>query len=114
MNHFKSAAATAAILLLCAKSVFAGEILTSADLKHMVPGRYQVTLLGTVSMTITMRPNGTVLGSTNSSKDSGRWNLSGNKLCIAWNRWLGGQARCSGLTAQSGYFQGNGFTFKRI
>lgn len=114
MNHMKSAAAIAAILFLCAKSAIAGDILSSTDLKHMVPGRFQVTLMGTVSMTVTMRPNGTVLGSTNTAHDSGHWNLSGDQLCIAWNNWLGGRARCSGLTAQGSYFQGNGFTFRRI
>ena len=114
MNYLKSAAASAAILCLFANAAIAGGTLSSNELKHMVPGRYQVTLMGTISMTVTMRANGSVLGSTNSSQDSGHWNLNGNKLCIAWNKWMGGQARCSGLTSQGNYFQGNGFTFRPI
>ena len=114
MTSYKKTALAAATLLVCSYSAHAGQALTSANLRHMVPGSYQVTLMGTVNMTVNMRANGTLLGSTKTEHDSGRWSLVGDKLCIAWNKWLGGQARCSGLTSQGRYYQGNGFTFSRL
>ena len=107
-------AALAGVLLLGSYSAQAGQPLTSANLRHMVPGRYQVTVMGAVNMKVTMRSNGTMLGDMKTEHDNGRWNLNGDKLCIAWTKWLGGQSRCSGLVSEGNYYQGNGFTFQRL
>ena len=114
MNHLKSALVAAALFISFVSTGFAGDALSKAELQHLAPGRYVVTLYNTISMTVTMKPNGTVSGSTASEKDSGTWNLSGNRLCIAWTKWLGGRARCSGLVSEAGIYRGNGFTFRRI
>ena len=114
MNLIKSALMAGAITLLSLQPAFAGDLLSASDLRKLVPGRYRVTLMGTVSMMVTLHPGGLVLGTTKTQHDSGHWNLSGSNLCIAWNKWLGGQARCSQLVSQGTYYQGSGFTFKRI
>ncbi len=114
MISFSKTTLGAAALFFCSYSAHAGQPLTSANLQHMVPGSYQVVLMGTVNMTVTMRSNGTMLGATKTEKDHGHWNLSGDKLCLAWNKWLGGQLHCSGLVSQGSYYQGNGFTFQPL
>lgn len=111
MKRFLSAAA---VLLLLSIPASAGANLTSSELQRLAPGRYVVTLYNAVSMTVTMKPNGTVLGSAEAGRDTGTWTLSGNKLCIAWHKWLGGHARCSGLVSDGRQYHGNGFTFRRI
>jgi hypothetical protein len=113
MNRFKSAMAAAAILLSVSASSYAGDVLSSNELKQLASGRFLVSVYGT-SMTVTLRPNGSILGAAKGESDSGHWNLNGNRLCIGWNRWLGGKTRCSSLVSQVGYYQGSGFTFKRI
>ena len=92
----------------------AGVPLVAAQIKSLVPGRYRVTLLGVASMTVSLRSNGTVLGAAQGAIDSGHWKLNGNEICISWNRWLGGSARCSGLSSETGYYQGNGFTITPV
>ena len=92
----------------------AGVPLGAAQLKNLAPGRYKVTLLGVSSMTVSLRSNGTVFGAAQGAIDSGHWKLNGNEICIAWNKWLGGSARCSGLSSEAGYYQGNGFTITPV
>jgi hypothetical protein len=114
MNHFFKAAAAAGLIFVQTSLAQAGSTLGAAELKSLVPGRYQVTLMGVSNITITLRANGSMLGTAKSQRDTGHWNLSGNKICIAWNKWLGGQAHCSSLVTQAGYYQGSGFTIRRI
>jgi hypothetical protein len=113
--------AAAAALTLCfalgfamGNSAMAGDKLGAADIKRLVPGRFLVTLSNTVNLTVVMRANGTVSGSTKGDADSGRWMLDGSRLCIGFNKWLGGNTRCSSLVNAGGYYQGSGFTFRRI
>lgn len=113
MTRFKSALTAAALLLSISGPTLAGNVLSSSELKQLAPGRFLVSVYGT-SMTVTLRPNGSVLGAAKGESDRGHWNLSGNRLCIGWNKWLGGKTRCSSLVSQVGYYQGSGFTFKRI
>ena len=113
MNRLKSVLAAAA-LLLSINSMAVADSLSKSELQLLAPGRYIVTLYNSVSMTVVMKPNGTVSGATSEEKDSGTWKLSGNRLCIAWNKWLKGKNRCSGLTIDGNGFKGNGFTIHRI
>lgn len=113
MNHFKSIMASAAILFSMSAVSHAGDVLGAAELKQLTPGRFLVSVYGT-SMTVILRPNGSVLGVAKGENDKGHWNLSGNRICIGWNKWLGARTRCSSLVSQAGYYQGSGFTFKRI
>ena len=114
MTRIKSALAAAIVLFACASPVLAGNQLVASDLKRLLPGRFVVTLYNNVSMTVTMRANGTVAGAAKGESDTGHWVVSGNRLCIGFNKWLGGQTRCSSLQSQGSYFQGSGFTFRRI
>lgn len=114
MKQFLRAACAATVLFILAPNVQAATALSAAELQRLAPGRYVVTLYNAVSMTITMKPNGTVVGASKSERDSGTWTMSGDKLCIAWHKWLGGQARCSGLVRSGGQYHGSGFTFRRI
>ncbi len=114
MNRLKSVLAATALFLSINSMAFAGGSLSKSELQQLAPGRYVVTLYNAVSMTVTMQPNGTVIGTADGTKDTGTWKLSGNRLCIAWNKWLNGKNRCSGLTTDGNGFKGNGFTIHRI
>lgn len=114
MDRFLSALIAAGLIFTQFPSAIAGVPLGAAQLKNLAPGRYNVTFLGVSNMTVILRSNGTVLGAAQGAIDDGHWKLNGNQICIAWNKWLDGSARCSGLIKEAGYYQGSGFTIKPI
>ena len=114
MHRLKIGIAALTLYLALGNGAFAGDALSPAELKRLAPGRYLVTLSNTVNLTVVMRANGTVSGSTKTDADSGHWMLNGSRLCIGFTKWLGGNTRCSPLVSEPGYYQGSGFTFRRI
>ena len=114
MNRFITAVIMVSLTFTQLPSAIAGVPLAAAQLKNLAPGRYKVTLMGVSSMTVTLQSNGTVFGAAQGAIDRGHWKLSGNKICIAWNKWLGGNVNCSSLTNEAGYYQGSGFTITPI
>ena len=108
MKRFISAMLLAGLVFVPATAAFAGMPFGSTQLKSLVPGHYKVTLMGVTNMIVTLKSNGTVLGSANGAVDKGFWKLSGNQICIGWNKWLGGHTHCSGLSVEAGYYQGSG------
>ncbi len=104
-------------LLLCALTVpsFADESLGTQDLRKLAPGRYSVSVMGLVNMTVSLRSNGVITGVTSKGKrDSGIWVVKGNSFCVAWNRWLGGKRRCANLSGGNGTYSGGGLWLQRI
>jgi len=114
MNRLKTGIAALTLFFALGNGAFAGGQLGPAELKRLVPGRYLVTLSNAVNLTVVMRANGTVSGSTKSDADSGHWVLDGSRLCIGFTKWLGGNTHCSSLVSQAGYYQGSGFIFRPI
>jgi hypothetical protein len=107
----------AAALVFCALSVpsFAGEALSAQDIQKLAPGRYAVSLLGLVNMTVSMRPGGTISGTTNKGKrDTGVWSVQGRMLCVSWSKWLNGQRKCAALRGANGSYSGGGMSMRRI
>ena len=104
MKHLITAIIMAGIIFVQIPSAIAGIPLGSAQLKSLAPGHYKVTLMGVSNMTVSLRGNGTIFGIAKGKIDQGHWRLSGNKICIAWNKWLGGGTRCSSLIKETGYY----------
>lgn len=106
----------ATALVLCALSLpaAAGDTLSQKELRGLAPGSYAVNVMGMVKMTVTLRSNGAVIGSAKGKRDSGYWTVQGQKLCIAWNTWLGGSRRCTALQGDNGVYSGGGLSIRRI
>lgn len=116
MKSMKLKTPFAAALVLCAmlSPAFAGEKLNQSELKRLAPGRYAVNVMGLVNMTVTLRPNGGIVGQAKDTKDTGSWFVQGEKFCIAWNKWLNGSARCTSLTGNNGSYSGGGLSIRKI
>ena len=93
---------------------FAGDKLSPSEIRQLAPGRYAVSVLGVVSMTVSLRPNGTMTGLADGEKDSGVWTVRGQKLCVAWNKWVGGKQRCASLSGGNGSYSGGGLYLRKI
>ena len=104
-----------ALSLLPLQAIAAGDGKLSAhELRGLAPGAYQVAVMALVSLSVKLYPNGLITGQTGANHDQGRWHIVGDRLCITWSKWLGGQMRCSALSNQNGALVGDGLTIKRI
>ena len=110
MKQFVTAMIVAGLIFNQIPLAIADGTLKAAQIKNLIPGRYKVTLMGVSNMNVTLRSNGTLFGSANGTIDNGHWKMSGNQICIGWNKWLGARDRCSALVSETGYYQGSGFT----
>ena len=89
--------------VLAAPTGASAEVLSGAALKSFVSGKriYLAVPLGG-EIPLTYRKNGRVdgtgeaagLGKYMTPKDSGRWWVSGNKLCQKWQEWYDGRTFC--------------------
>jgi hypothetical protein len=106
--------AAALLALTLINPAMAGGPLSPQDIKNLAPGRYAVNVMGLVSLTVSMRPNGVIVGEAKGKRDSGVWLVQGQKLCVAWNNWYSGKRRCVKLSGSNGAYQGGGLSMRRI
>ncbi len=111
---FTQFVAAAIVTLALVNPALAGGALSPQEIKKLAPGRYAVNVMGLVSMTVSMRANGVIVGEAKGKRDSGVWRVQGQKLCVAWNTWYSGKQRCVRLSGGNGAFQGGGLSLRRI
>lgn len=98
------------LALSAATAEASGDSLSGAALKSFIGGKriyIQVPLGGEIPLTY--RKNGEVDGSGEAvglgryltPRDSGRWWVTGNRLCQKWQEWYGGKAFCFTVTRVS-------------
>ena len=89
-------------------------ILSQAELGKLFPGSFQAVVNGAVTVKITARGNGTLIGQMTGQEDRGWWSVKSGKLCIVWSTWLNGKISCSQVIADDGWYRGNGVKFRKI
>jgi hypothetical protein len=103
-------------LAALAASVFApsalADPLDQKELRNLFPGRYVVKVMGAIELRVNMQANGTLVGSSQGQRDSGRWSVESGKLCIEWNTWNQGRKDCSQLSREGDRVKGRGFWFR--
>ena len=95
-------------------NVFAGDRLTAAEIRKLMPGTFSVGVADSVSAIAVLSAGGGISINTNKGeKDTGRWSISGDKICVKFKHLLDRQTKCSSLTNDGGAIRGNGFTARR-
>lgn len=107
-------AAVAVAAAAVSTPALAEDALSANELRKLAPGRYAVNVMGLVNMTVSMSPNGIIIGHAKGEKDSGVWRVRGQQLCIAWNKWNRGKTSCASLKGDNGSYQGGGLSIRRI
>ena len=105
-------AVIAGAFLMCANTgfVLANETLTASQIKTFVPGRAKARISGS-AITINLSRRGTLSGKWAGERDMGKWHVSGDRLCIRFNNWLGGGTRCSSVSRSGNAYRVSGVTF---
>ncbi len=116
MNRLIISIITAILMGFSGLSARAGDAVTlsQAELGKLFPGNFQAVVNGAVTVKITARGNGTLIGQMTGQEDRGRWSVERGKLCIVWSNWLNGKASCSHVIADDGWYRGNGVKFRKI
>jgi len=90
--------------------VLANETLTASQIKKFVPGRAKARVSGS-AITISLSRRGTLRGKWAGERDTGKWHVSGHRLCIKFDNWLGGGTRCSTVSRSGNAYRVSGMTF---
>jgi hypothetical protein len=114
MKKFAIAMLPIAFLACAPQAAQAAEMLTDAQLAQLFPGEFTAVVNGMVTVNISARRNGTLMGQMSSAHDKGHWSVRGGKLCIVWTTWMGGKASCSTVKSGDGWYHGNGVKFRKV
>ena len=111
MSIVKTTVIVALGLLCGASSARADATLSAAEIRKLAPATYHVSVADSVSATVTLATGGGIVVDTNKGEhDTGRWSVSGNKVCVVFKHLLGHNKQCSTLTRDGTAIRGNGFT----
>ena len=92
----------------------AADKLSGADIRKLMTGTFNVSVADSVSAVAVFSAGGGISITTNKGeKDTGRWSISGNKLCVKFKRLLDRETKCSSLMNEGGAIRGTGFTARR-
>jgi hypothetical protein len=95
-------------------SATAADKLTAAEIRKLLSGTYRVSVADSVSaIAVFTSGNGISVTTNKGEKDTGRWSISGNKVCVQFKHMLDRQNKCSSLINDGGAIRGNGFTARR-
>lgn len=98
----------------CITFASAEEKLTATEIRKLLIGSYRISVADSVSAIAVFTASGGISVTTSKGeKDSGRWSISGNKMCVQFKHLLDRQNKCSSLTNDNGAIRGNGFTARR-
>ena len=111
----KCLACATLLLILSSVASQAGDALSGDELRNLFPGRFHAVVSGLVKFQVITSSNGSLSAiSPRGKKDNGRWSVSAGKLCIKFDNWLGGRARCTTIVEDAGWYVGSAVKFKRV
>ena len=113
MNLTRTALAVSCLLAATSAPALADQM-TAADIRKLAPGTYHVSVADSVKATVILKTNGSLsLTTDKGEKDTGRWNISGDKFCVVFKHLLDRKQHCSPLTREGNLLRGDGLTARQ-
>ena len=83
--------------------------LARAEVTKLFPGQFEAQVKG-YRVNFTGSRGGSIVGVAYGQQDTGRWYMKGSALCVAFDKWTKGEAKCGRISQQGGWYvaQGNG------
>ena len=91
-------ARTAFVLMFCVAALHNAQAetkLSGKQLRALFPGTFKGTVHGFVDVTLKASRSGKLRGMVMGKKDTGRWKIKGNRLCIKLADMTDGKYKCS-------------------
>lgn len=86
--------------------------LSQQQLRTLFPGSFVAVVKG-YTVHFQASGSGALVGTANGMTDHGRWSVQNGRLCITMNSWTRGQAQCSMVVADNGWYLGQGVKFRK-
>lgn len=80
--------------------------LSASEIRSIFPGTFEGVWGGNHSFQAGIDRDGTLRGHSSGRFDQGRWFIDGNELCIAWDVWTRGNARCGKIYKRGSWYEG--------
>jgi len=88
--------------------------LSAADIRKLAPATYRVSVADSVKATVILKSGGGISVATNKGeRDTGRWSVAGDKICVQFRHLLDHKPHCSYLRTENGVVHGDGFSARR-
>ena len=83
--------------------------LARAEVTKLCPGQFEAQVKG-YRVNFTGSRGGSIVGVAYGQQDTGRWYMKGSALCVAFDKWTKGEAKCGRISQQGGWYvaKGNG------
>lgn len=82
--------------------------LARSEITKLFPGQFEAQVKG-YRVSFSGSGNGTLVGQAYGQQDTGRWYMRGASLCVSFDKWTKGEAKCGRISQQGGWYvaQGN-------
>ena len=82
--------------------------LPRSEVTKLFPGQFEAQVKG-YRVSFSGSGNGSIVGVAYGQQDTGRWYMRGAALCVAFDKWTKGEAKCGRISQQGGWYvaQGN-------
>ena len=83
--------------------------LARSEVTKLFPGQFEAQVKG-YRVNFTGSRGGSIVGVAYGQQDTGRWYMKGSALCVAFDKWTKGEAKCGRISQQGGWYvaKGNG------
>ena len=83
--------------------------LARSEVTKLFPGQCEAQVKG-YRVNFTGSRGGSITGVAYGQQDTGHWYMKGASLCVSFDKWTKGEAKCGRISQQGGWYvaQGNG------
>ena len=81
--------------------------LQRSEVTKLFPGQFEAQVKG-YRVNFTGSRNGSIVGVAYGQQDTGHWYMKGSALCVSFDKWTKGEAKCGRISQQGGWYVAKG------
>ncbi|MCA3554766.1 hypothetical protein [Aestuariivirga sp.] len=81
--------------------------LARSEVAKLFPGQFEAQVRG-YRVSFTGARGGSITGFAYGQQDTGRWYMQGAALCVSFDKWTRGEAKCGRISRQGGWYVAKG------
>ena len=81
--------------------------LARSEVTKLFPGQFEAQVKG-YRVNFSGSGNGSIVGVAYGQQDTGHWFMRGSALCVAFDKWTKGEAKCGRISQQGGWYVASG------